>query len=110
MVGGGDKSQGLFNIQSACVNCRANILIMGRWAAAAVYLRSHSFFIGIFLSFFYVSQATGGEAAGSANVKRSHVPPVPASAPRVILASIMAGGATPAAAAASASEVRSLSD
>lgn len=51
--GGGDKSQGLFNIQSACVNCRANILIMGRWAAAAaVYLRSHSVFIGIsFLSF-----------------------------------------------------------
>lgn len=92
--GGGDKSEGLFNIQSACVNCRANILIMGRRAAAA-YLRSHSVFIGIFFFFLLRSQATGGEAAGSANVKGSHVPPVPASAPRVILASIMAGGATP---------------
>lgn len=30
-VGGrGDKSQGLFNIQSACVNCRANIFNNGQ--------------------------------------------------------------------------------
>lgn len=38
--------------------------------------------------------AAGGEAAGFADASRWPVPPVPASAPRVIFASIMAGGAT----------------